>query len=78
MQRGPWGHLSLGELLFKKQKRLEEVDRSIRNCTFQIDFCKVRGGPAAAGCCCCCQGYWVKTSSKNVRSHYRPAREARW
>jgi len=33
-------YLQLGELLFKKQKRLEEVDRMIRSCEFQIDFCK--------------------------------------
>lgn len=33
-------YMQLGELLFKKQKRLEEVDRMIRNCEFQIDFCK--------------------------------------
>ena len=33
-------YMQLGELLFKKQKRLEEVDRMIRSCEFQIDFCK--------------------------------------
>jgi len=33
-------YMRLGEFLFKKQKRLEEVDRMIRNCEFQIDFCK--------------------------------------
>jgi hypothetical protein len=33
-------YMQLGELLFKKQKRLEETDRMIRNCEFQIDFCK--------------------------------------
>lgn len=33
-------YVSMGELLFKKSKRLEEVDRMIRNCEFQIEFCK--------------------------------------
>eukprot|EP00667_Euglena_gracilis_P002523 EG_transcript_2524 len=33
-------YMQLGELLFKKQKRLEEVDRMVRSCVFQIDFCK--------------------------------------
>uniref|UniRef100_A0A7S1IHX1 Uncharacterized protein n=1 Tax=Eutreptiella gymnastica TaxID=73025 RepID=A0A7S1IHX1_9EUGL len=33
-------YVDMGELLFRKTKRLEEVDRMIRNCEFQIDFCK--------------------------------------
>jgi len=33
-------YMQLGEWMFKKSKRLEEVDRMIRSCEFQIEFCK--------------------------------------